>query len=189
MGPAITALLLHNCTFSQIDNSDPQNSSAWCSVTLTIASCVQLFREYLMQNHFQEIHTPKLTAGSSEGGANVFSLQYFGRDCCLAQSPQLCKQMAVMSGFSRVFEIGPVFRWFLKILTPLPFSSVCCRKLQAFKQLSAPCIDGSVSIFCVHRMMRQKSQFPSIAPCFPILKSATFLECQNCLFSSIAQSA
>jgi len=67
-----------------------------------------------MQKGFQEIHTPKLIAGSSEGGANVFSLEYFGREACLAQSPQLYKQMAIMAGVKRVFEIGPVFR------SPLP---------------------------------------------------------------------
>ena len=63
-----------------------------------------------MREGFQEIHTPKLIAGSSEGGANVFTLQYFGQPACLAQSPQLYKQMAIMSGTKRVFEIGPVFR-------------------------------------------------------------------------------
>lgn len=70
-----------------------------------------------MKEGFQEIHTPKLIAGSSEGGANVFKLQYFGRDACLAQSPQLFKQMAIMAGMKRVFEIGPVFR-----LTPFRLS-------------------------------------------------------------------
>ncbi|KAL0211552.1 hypothetical protein RCL1_005178 [Eukaryota sp. TZLM3-RCL] len=70
----------------------------------------RLFREFLANNKFMEIHTPKLIAGSSEGGAAVFRLKYFDRDACLAQSPQLYKQMAVASGFSRVFEIGPVFR-------------------------------------------------------------------------------
>ena len=71
---------------------------------------LQLFRELLMREGFQEIHTPKLIAGSSEGGANVFTFQYFGQPACLAQSPQLYKQMAIMSGTKRVFEIGPVFR-------------------------------------------------------------------------------
>ena len=70
----------------------------------------QLFREYLTNNDFVEIHTPKLIAGSSEDGANVFALQYFGKKSCLAQSPQLYKQMCVMGDFQRVFEIGPVFR-------------------------------------------------------------------------------
>lgn len=63
-----------------------------------------------MERGFQEIHTPKLIAGSSEGGANVFKLLYFGREACLAQSPQFFKQMAIMAGMKRVYEIGPVFR-------------------------------------------------------------------------------
>jgi aspartyl-tRNA synthetase len=57
-----------------------------------------------------EIHTPKLIPGASEGGANVFKLKYFGKEACLAQSPQLYKQMCIMSDLKRVFEIGPVFR-------------------------------------------------------------------------------
>ncbi|KAL0248378.1 hypothetical protein GEMRC1_003614 [Eukaryota sp. GEM-RC1] len=69
-----------------------------------------LFREFLMKHGFTEIQSPKLIAGSSEGGSAVFHLKYFDRDACLAQSPQLYKQMAIASGFSRVFEIGPVFR-------------------------------------------------------------------------------
>ncbi|KAK9868673.1 hypothetical protein WJX84_003198 [Apatococcus fuscideae] len=70
----------------------------------------QLFRELLLSEGFQEIHTPKLQGGSSEGGAAVFTLQYFGQPGCLAQSPQLFKQMAIMGGMDRVFEVGPVFR-------------------------------------------------------------------------------
>jgi len=70
----------------------------------------QLFREYLYKNEFVEIHTPKLIAGASEGGTNVFKLKYFDQDACLAQSPQLYKQMAVIGDMERVFEIGPVFR-------------------------------------------------------------------------------
>lgn len=48
-----------------------------------------------MANDFMEIHTPKLIGGQSEGGANVFSLDYFGRPACLAQSPQLYKQVVM----------------------------------------------------------------------------------------------
>lgn len=70
----------------------------------------QLFREFLYKNDFVEIHTPKLIAGASEGGTNVFKLKYFDQDACLAQSPQLYKQMAVIGDMERVFEIGPVFR-------------------------------------------------------------------------------
>eukprot|EP00171_Calliarthron_tuberculosum_P005145 IDg5145t1 len=69
-----------------------------------------LFREYLHSQGFVEIHSPKLIAGSSEGGADVFKLDYFGRQCCLAQSPQLYKQMAICADLQRVYEVGPVFR-------------------------------------------------------------------------------
>lgn len=70
----------------------------------------QLFREFLNKHEFIEIHTPKLISGSSEGGANVFKLKYFGKEACLAQSPQLYKQMCIMADFDRVYEIAPVFR-------------------------------------------------------------------------------
>merc|ERR1719223_2154014 len=70
----------------------------------------QLFRESLYSQGFVEIHTPKLIAGESESGAGVFTTDYFGTTACLAQSPQLYKQMAISSDILRVFEIGPVFR-------------------------------------------------------------------------------
>ena len=66
-------------------------------------------RGFLKRNHFTEIHTPKLGAEGAEGGANIFRLDYFGREACLAQSPQFYKQMMV-GVYERVFEIGPVFR-------------------------------------------------------------------------------
>ena len=70
-----------------------------------------LFREFLSSRNFIEIHTPKLIGGASEGGSNVFTLKYFDQPACLAQSPQLYKQMAAAcGGLDRVFEIGPVFR-------------------------------------------------------------------------------
>jgi glutamyl-tRNA synthetase len=68
------------------------------------------FREYLESVDFVEIHSPKIIATASEGGANVFKLGYFGKDAFLAQSPQLYKQMALMGDLHRVYEIGPVFR-------------------------------------------------------------------------------
>lgn len=70
----------------------------------------QIYREFLYSRDFVEIHSPKIIGGTSEGGANVFRLKYFERDACLAQSPQLYKQMALCGDLQRVFEIGPVFR-------------------------------------------------------------------------------
>lgn len=75
-----------------------------------LSDIAYLFREFLSKNEFVEIHTPKLIGGSSEGGAAVFKLKYFDQNACLAQSPQLYKQMAVMGDLQRVFEIAPVFR-------------------------------------------------------------------------------
>ena len=71
---------------------------------------LQLFRESLYKNSFIEINTPKLIAGQSEGGSEVFKTDYFGQSACLAQSPQLYKQMAISADLQRVFEVGPVFR-------------------------------------------------------------------------------
>jgi aspartyl-tRNA synthetase len=67
-------------------------------------------REFWIRDGFLEIHSPKLMGSPSEGGAELFSLEYFGRPAYLAQSPQFYKQMAMAAGFDRVFEIGPVFR-------------------------------------------------------------------------------
>lgn len=70
---------------------------------------VRAYRQYLYENDFTEIHTPKTTSIGAEGGANIFRLDYFGQRACLAQSPQLYKQMMV-GVYGRVFETGPVFR-------------------------------------------------------------------------------
>ncbi|KAL7258233.1 hypothetical protein ACSBR1_004367 [Camellia fascicularis] len=69
-----------------------------------------IFRQFLLADGFVGIHTPKLIGGSSEGGSAVFKLDYKGQPACLAQSPQLHKQLAICGDFGRVFEIGPVFR-------------------------------------------------------------------------------
>ena len=73
------------------------------------AEILKSIREYLGENDFTEINTPKIVAGAAEGGAEVFKLDYFGQEATLAQSPQLYKQMMV-GVFERVFEIGPAFR-------------------------------------------------------------------------------
>lgn len=73
------------------------------------AALLRSIRNYLTERDFIEIQTPKLLAGATEGGAEVFKLDYFGQEATLAQSPQLYKQMLV-GAFERVFEIGPAFR-------------------------------------------------------------------------------
>ncbi|KAI8881806.1 aspartyl-tRNA synthetase [Backusella circina FSU 941] len=76
---------------------------------LQSAVCL-LFREFLVERGFMEIHTPKLIGTASEGGANVFEVSYFKGNAYLAQSPQLYKQMCISADFEKVFEIAPVFR-------------------------------------------------------------------------------
>ena len=71
---------------------------------------VNAMRQYLLKENFIEIHTPKLIGAASESGADVFQVEYFDRKAYLAQSPQFYKQMAMASGFERIFEVGPVFR-------------------------------------------------------------------------------
>ncbi|SHO53514.1 aspartate--tRNA(Asn) ligase [Anaerocolumna xylanovorans] len=66
-------------------------------------------RKFLMEKKFTEIHSPKIVFSGVEGGANMFGLQYFGKEAYLAQSPQAYKQMMV-AVFDRVFEIGAVYR-------------------------------------------------------------------------------
>jgi nondiscriminating aspartyl-tRNA synthetase len=67
------------------------------------------FRGALDALDFTEIFTPKLVESATEGGANVFRVDYFGRPAYLAQSPQFYKQ-AMVGVFERVYEVGPVFR-------------------------------------------------------------------------------
>ena len=71
---------------------------------------VNAMRQFLLDRSFIEIHTPKLIGAASESGSEVFEVKYFDRSAYLAQSPQFYKQMAMASGFERIFEVGPVFR-------------------------------------------------------------------------------
>ncbi|KAF0196372.1 MAG: nondiscriminating aspartyl-tRNA synthetase [Bacillota bacterium] len=68
------------------------------------------FAEFFSQQGFTRVSTPKMVATGTEGGAELFKIDYFGETAYLAQSPQFFKQMLVGAGFERVFEMGPVFR-------------------------------------------------------------------------------
>lgn len=74
------------------------------------STLIRYMREYLYNNDFTEIHTPKLIGTASESGSEVFEVKYFDRLAYLAQSPQFYKQMAMASNFNRIFEIAPCFR-------------------------------------------------------------------------------
>jgi len=73
------------------------------------AALLRYIREFLTSNDFVEINTPKIIAAATEGGAEVFKVDYFGREAYLAQSPQFYKQ--IMTGvYERVFEIASAYR-------------------------------------------------------------------------------
>lgn len=73
------------------------------------AKVLEASREYFRQQDFTEMNTPKLLAEATEGGAEVFKLDYFGKEATLAQSAQFYKQMMV-GVFERVFETNPTYR-------------------------------------------------------------------------------
>ncbi|MEM3536731.1 MAG: aspartate--tRNA(Asn) ligase [Candidatus Bathyarchaeia archaeon] len=72
-------------------------------------TAVEAIRNFLFERGFIEVHTPRIIASATEGGAALFSVDYFGKKAFLAQSPQLYKEQLVMS-LERVFEVGPFFR-------------------------------------------------------------------------------
>ncbi|MDP3733944.1 MAG: aspartate--tRNA(Asn) ligase [Nanoarchaeota archaeon] len=69
-----------------------------------------LTNEFFIKEKFININTPKLTKSGVESGAEEFKIDYFGKKASLAQSPQVYKQMFVVAGLEKVFEIGPIFR-------------------------------------------------------------------------------
>ena len=70
---------------------------------------LEAIRAFLFKNGFLEVHTPRIIASATEGGAALFTVDYFGEKAFLAQSPQLYKEQLVMS-LEKVFEVGPFFR-------------------------------------------------------------------------------
>ncbi|MGQ9551453.1 MAG: aspartate--tRNA(Asn) ligase [Candidatus Bathycorpusculaceae bacterium] len=70
---------------------------------------VEAIRDFLFEKGFLEVHTPRIIASATEGGASLFPVDYFGKKAFLAQSPQLYKEQLVMS-LERVFEVGSFFR-------------------------------------------------------------------------------
>ena len=90
-----------------LDLRDPQKAK-----TFQVQTALERYMvDWLTDHGFIKIHTPKITAISSEGGSEVFELKnYFGSHAYLTQSPQLYKQMSMMAGFDRTFEIGECYR-------------------------------------------------------------------------------
>lgn len=74
------------------------------------SNMMHLFQLELYALGFKQKQTPKIIGAASEGGANVFELNYFNRKAYLAQSPQFYKQMFIAADIERVYTVGTVFR-------------------------------------------------------------------------------
>jgi nondiscriminating aspartyl-tRNA synthetase len=103
--PALTAGLPALLDHGPITWRHPARAAVW----QLAAASLRGFRRTLDGRGFTEIQSPKLVGGSTESGATVFTVDYFGRPAYLAQSPQFYKQMMV-GVFERVYEVAPVFR-------------------------------------------------------------------------------
>ncbi|WP_374968069.1 aspartate--tRNA(Asn) ligase [Terrabacter sp. BE26] len=103
--PSFAAGLPTHLDHAAVTLRHPRHRAAWQLASASMSG----FRSALGALDFTEIATPKLVGTATESGANVFTVDYFGRTAYLAQSPQLYKQMLV-GVFERVFEVGPVFR-------------------------------------------------------------------------------
>lgn len=98
-------LLRYKFDNRQVTLRNPRDM-AILKVQSTIAKA---FADYLTDEGFTQIFTPKIVSEGAEGGANVFKLDYFGKQVYLAQSPQFYKQIGV-GVYERVFEIAPAYR-------------------------------------------------------------------------------
>ena len=98
-------LLRYKFDNRQVTLRNPRDM-AILKVQSTIAKA---FADFLTENGFTQIFTPKIVSEGAEGGANVFRMDYFGKQVYLAQSPQFYKQIGV-GVYERVFEIAPAYR-------------------------------------------------------------------------------
>ncbi|MDR0644721.1 MAG: aspartate--tRNA(Asn) ligase [Treponema sp.] len=74
------------------------------------STIIEAFAAYLRSQDFTEIKTSKIVGSGTEGGTELFKIDYFDRKVYLAQSPQFYKEVMVASGMERVFEVAPAYR-------------------------------------------------------------------------------
>lgn len=103
--PSLDVTLPTTLDHAAITWRHPTRQAVWQIAAASMSG----FRRHLDDAGFTEVATPKIVGQSTESGANVFPLDYFGSTAYLAQSPQLYKQM-LTGVFERVYEVGPVFR-------------------------------------------------------------------------------
>jgi len=102
----VSAELGTRLRYRVIDLKRPEN----IAIFKIQAELIDAFRRFLRAKNFIEVSTPKIVATSTEGGAELFEVKYFEYKAYLAQSPQIYKQLLVIAGFERVFEVGHAYR-------------------------------------------------------------------------------
>ena len=106
LGKGVETDLSKRLDYRFIDVRNPKISAIF-----KVRSVVEaLATEFFVEKGFLRIDSPKILGAASESGANVFSFPYFDKTGFLAQSPQFYKQMALATGFDKVWELAPVFR-------------------------------------------------------------------------------
>jgi len=88
-----------------LDLSQEENRAIWNIQHTTLTA----LRRFLSERDFIEVYTPRIIATATEGGAALFSVNYFDQEAYLAQSPQLYKEELTLC-FEKIFEVGPFFR-------------------------------------------------------------------------------
>jgi aspartyl-tRNA synthetase len=71
---------------------------------------VQGFEEHLRKSGFIRAFTPSIIGGVSEGGSEVFKIDFYGREAFLRQDPQLHRQLTIAGGFDRIYDLGTNWR-------------------------------------------------------------------------------
>ncbi len=149
------------------------------------AASLRGFRETLDADGFTEVHSPKLVESATESGANVFTVDYFGRPAYLAQSPQFYKQQLV-GVFERVYEIGPVFRAephdtvrhlaeYVSLDVELGFIEDHREVIACLRDVIAGMVDG-VREYAAPAVERLGLELPEVPAAFPILHFREALE-------------
>jgi nondiscriminating aspartyl-tRNA synthetase len=142
------------------------------------AASLRGFRETLDADGFTEVHSPKLVESATESGANVFTVDYFGRPAYLAQSPQFYKQQLV-GVFERVYEIGPVFRAephdtvrhlaeYVSLDVELGFIEDHREVIACLRDVIAGMVDG-VREYAAPAVQRLELVLPEVPAAFPVL--------------------
>ncbi len=149
------------------------------------AASLRGFRETLDAEGFTEVHSPKLVESATESGANVFTVDYFGRPAYLAQSPQFYKQQLV-GVFERVYEIGPVFRAephdtvrhlaeYVSLDVELGFIEDHRQVIACLRDVVAGMVDG-IRAYAAPAVERLGLELPEVPAAFPILHFREALE-------------